>query len=94
MFTKHSNAAAIIIIIISDRTTHNNRPDIVTLDKTIKEAHFIYVAIPSSHSLHSTITEKLQKYTHLKEEPIRIWQMKTALVVSTTGIIPYKLHEV
>jgi hypothetical protein len=59
--------------IITDRTNHNNR-----LDKTIKEAYLIVVAIPNSHSLHSTITEKLQKYTDLKEELIRIWQLTTA----------------
>jgi hypothetical protein len=41
------------------------------LDKTIKGAYSIYVAIPNSHSLHSTITEKLQKYTDLKKELIR-----------------------
>jgi hypothetical protein len=38
------------------------------LDRTIKEARLIEVAIPSSHSLHSTITQKLQKYKDLKEE--------------------------
>jgi hypothetical protein len=54
-------------------------------------------AIPNSHILHSTITERLQKYTDLKEELIRKWQMKTAytlpLVLSTVGIVPNKLHE-
>jgi hypothetical protein len=34
------------------------------LNKTTKEAYLIY----SSHNLYSTITEKLQKYTDLKEE--------------------------
>jgi hypothetical protein len=51
----------------------------------------------NSHNLHSTITEKLRTYRDLKEEVIRIWQLKIAyiipLVLSTTGIIPYKLHE-
>jgi hypothetical protein len=32
--------------IITDRTIHNNRPDIVTHYKAIKEAHSIDVAIP------------------------------------------------
>jgi hypothetical protein len=43
------------------------------LDSTIKEAHLIYVAIPKDHKLHSTITEKLHKYTDLKEELKRIY---------------------
>jgi hypothetical protein len=44
---------------------YNNRPDIVILDTTIEEAYSVDVAIPNSHSLHSTITEKLQKYTDM-----------------------------
>jgi hypothetical protein len=38
----------------------------------------VNVAIPSSHNLHCTVAEKLQKYTDLKEELIRMWQLKTA----------------
>jgi hypothetical protein len=67
------------------------------LTKTIKKAYLIHVAIPNSHNLHSTITEKLQKYTDLKQELISIWQLKMAyimpLVLSTTGIIPNKLYQ-
>jgi len=59
--------------------------------------NLVYVAVHNSHNLHSTITEKLQKYTDLIEELIRIWQLKTSckipLVLSTTGITPNKLHE-
>jgi hypothetical protein len=48
-------------------------------------------------NLLSTISEKLQKYTNLKEELIRICQMKTAyimlLVLSILGVIPNTLHE-
>jgi len=62
-----------------------------------KEAYLIGVAIPNSHNLHNSITEKLQKYTDFKVELIRIWQLRMAykipLVLSTTGIIPNKLHK-
>ena len=55
------------------------------------------LAIPNSHNLYSTITERLQKYTDLKEQLIRIWQMNTAyiplLMLSTAGIVPNKLDE-
>jgi len=47
------------------------------LDKTTKEAHSVDAAIPNRHNLHSTITERLQKYIDLKEELI-IWQLRTA----------------
>ena len=67
------------------------------LHKTTTEAHSMSAAIPNSHILHSTITQRLQKYTDLKEELIRKWQMKTAytlpLVLSTAGIVTNKLHE-
>jgi hypothetical protein len=80
------------------RTTYNNRQDIVILNKTVKESHLIDVAIPGSHSLlHSTITERFQKYGDLKEELIRIRLLKTAHimppVLSATGIIPKQIKQ-
>jgi hypothetical protein len=79
------------------RTIHNNIPNIVTLDKTIKEETLIDVTVANSHNLHSTITEKLQKYTGLTEEFITIWKLQTAStippVLFTAGIIPNKLHD-
>ena len=45
---------------------------------------------------HSSTTEKFQQYTDLKEELIRIWQLKTTYLVPqvlpTAGVIPNKLH--
>ena len=66
------------------------------LGKIIKEAHLIDVEIPNSHNLHSTVTEKLRKYTDWKEDFTRIWQLKMVYIISsvlsTTGNIPNKLH--
>jgi hypothetical protein len=42
------------------------------LDKNIKEAYVIDVAIPNSHHLYSTIIEKLQEYADLQEQLTRI----------------------
>jgi hypothetical protein len=36
-------------------------------DNTIREAYIIDVAIPGRHNLYSTITEKFQIYTDMKE---------------------------
>jgi len=58
---------------MTDLTPHNNRPDIMVLNKTIKEACIRDIAIFNSHNLHSTITKKLQKYTDLKKELVRTW---------------------
>jgi hypothetical protein len=81
----------IIIIIIINPTVHN-RPDIVMLDRSTKEACLMDVSTPNNHNFHSTITEKLQKHINLKEELTRIWQLNTIyiapLVLTTTGIIP------
>ena len=76
--------------VTTDRTVRNNRPDIVMLHKTAKEAHSVDAAIPNSHNLHSTIIERLQQYTDWKGELTRIQQLKTAqvpLVLSTEGFI-------
>jgi hypothetical protein len=47
------------------------------------------VAIRNIHKLHCTVTEKLQKYTDLTEELVKISQLKTAfvipLILSTLG---------
>jgi len=59
-------------------------------EKTTKEAYLLDAVIRNSHNLHSTITHKLQKYTDLKEELIRIWNLKmacTVLLVLTTIVI-------
>jgi hypothetical protein len=39
------------------------------------------VAVPNSHNLHSTITERLQKYTDLKGELIGTWHMGTVYII-------------
>jgi hypothetical protein len=52
------------------------------LDKVIKETYLINVAISNSHNLYSTIKEKLQKYTDLKEELIRISQRNLYSTIS------------
>jgi hypothetical protein len=36
--------------VTTDLTVHNNRPDIITLEKTIKEASLIGAAIPNSQT--------------------------------------------
>jgi len=47
------------------------------------------VLTTTSHNLHSSITEKLQKYTDVKEELIRIWQLTPVRIIppvlSTAG---------
>ena len=80
---------------ITDRTVHNKRSNIVLFNKTAKEAYLIAVVIPGSHKLNTTITEKLQKYAEPKGELTRTWQLNAVCTVtlelSTPCIIPKKL---
>jgi len=41
---------------------------VVTLEKTIKAAYSIDIAISNSHNFHRTVTENLQNYTDLQGE--------------------------
>lgn len=45
-----------------------NRPDIVILGMTMKEAYLIDVGIPNSRSIFSIVSKRLKKYTDLKED--------------------------
>ncbi|KAG7301002.1 hypothetical protein JYU34_015366 [Plutella xylostella] len=83
--------------ILTDRTTHFNRPDITIIHKQLKTAQIIDIAIPNTHNLQSTISEKLAKYTDLRDEVTRMWRLESAsiipIVLSTTGVIPKQLHQ-
>jgi len=49
--------------LLTDKSVHFNLPDLITLtDETNKEAAFIGITIPLTHSLQATITEKQSKY--------------------------------
>lgn len=83
--------------ILTDKTTHNNRPDITLVDKLNKKTFIIDIAIPNTHNIQTTISEKLRKYTDLKDEITRIWNMDHVsiipIVLSSTGVIPHSLHQ-
>ncbi|XP_039759615.1 uncharacterized protein LOC120633471 [Pararge aegeria] len=83
--------------ILTDRTIHYNRPDITLQDKKNRTAIIIDIAIPNTHNLQNTISEKLSKYTDLKDEIKRMWRLNEVsivpIVLSTTGVIPKQLHQ-
>jgi len=55
--------------LLTGKSVHFNRPDVITLtDETNKEAAFIGITIPLTHSLQATITEKQRKYEELAFE--------------------------
>lgn len=101
-YTPHSvleNATAKLYYdraILTDKTIHYNRPDITLVDKTTKTAYLIDITVPNTHNIQKAVAEKINKYTDLKEEVLRIWKLEKVfivpLVLSTTGVIPKSLH--
>jgi hypothetical protein len=68
--------------------SNNNNNNYYYTWKKHKKSQLVDAAIPNSHNLHRTTTEKLQKYTDLKEEFVRIWQPHGVyILLSTTAII-------
>ncbi|KAI5731918.1 hypothetical protein M8J77_018419 [Diaphorina citri] len=84
-------------VISTNRTVNHNRPDIVWRDKVQKTAYLIDVAVPNTHNLEHTINEKRRKHQELSDEVKRMWNLEKVvtipIVLSSTGIIPHKLHE-
>ncbi|XP_022829294.1 uncharacterized protein LOC111358406 [Spodoptera litura] len=82
--------------ILTDKTIHHNRPDITLHDKKNKIVYLIDIAIPNTHNLSSTHTNKLSKYTDLTIELKSQWQVHTVktipIIISSTGVIPKTLH--
>ncbi|KAJ0173906.1 hypothetical protein K1T71_010052 [Dendrolimus kikuchii] len=83
--------------ILTDRTIHYNRPDITLINKTTKTGYLIDIAIPNTHNIQTTISEKLTKYTELKDEITRLWHLQNVtiipVVLSSTGVIPKLIHQ-
>lgn len=83
--------------ILTDKTTHFNRPDLTLLDKINNTALLIDIAIPNTHNLQATISEKMSKYIDLKNEITRMWRLHKVsivpIVLSSTGVIPKQLFQ-
>lgn len=81
--------------VITDRTIHANRPDIILTMKQQKLTYLIDVTVPNTHNLQKSYGEKLNKYSELAEEIKKIWRQDRVtilpMVISTTGIVPKTL---
>lgn len=82
--------------ILTDKIIQYNRPDLTLQEKRNKITFLIDIAVPNTHNLQKTISEKINKYSDLKVEVMRIWRQKKVYVVpivlSTTGVIPKYLN--
>jgi len=61
------------------------------MNKNPKNTFLINIAVPNTHNLAKTITDKQNKYQELANEICAMWQQKAAqvipLVISSTGVI-------
>jgi len=100
---KPGNYIIIIIImpisscILTDKTILFNRPDITFMNKKTKNTFLIDIAVPNTHNLAKTITDKQNKYHELANEICNMWKQKAAqvipIVISSTGVIPKSLSQ-
>ena len=64
-----------------DNVIEARRPDLILVLKESKTCIIIDVAVPGDSRVHEKEIEKIEKYQDLKRELIRLWKLKTALVV-------------
>jgi hypothetical protein len=64
--------------------------------KKTKENFLIDIAVPNTHNLAKTITDKQNKYQELANEICAMWKQKAPQVIpiaiSSTGVMPKSLH--
>jgi hypothetical protein len=81
--------------VITDKTIHANRPDIIVKDHVNKYTYLTDIVVPGTTNLEKTYREKINKYAELADEIRRIRNQKEIkiipLLVSATGIVPKNL---
>jgi len=67
------------------------------MNKKTKNTFLIDIAVPNTHNLAKTITDKGKKYQELANEICAMWKQKAAqvipIVISCTGVIPKSLSQ-
>jgi len=67
------------------------------MNKKTKNTFLIDIAVPKTHNLAKTITDKQNKYQELANEICAMWKQKTAqvflIVISITVVIPKSLSQ-
>jgi len=83
--------------ILADKTIPFNRPDITFMNKKTKKTILIDIAVPNTHNIVKTITDKQNKYQELANKICAMWKQKAAqvipIVISSTGVIPKSLSQ-
>jgi hypothetical protein len=78
--------------IMTDKTIPANRPAITFTNKKTKTTYLIDIAVPKTHNLAKTITEKQSRYEELANEICAMWKQNATqvipIVISSTAVIP------
>lgn len=81
--------------ILTDRTVDYNRPDIVIIEKSTKNAIIIDIGCPLNHNLINTEVEKRNKYENLAIEIKHVWGMEQVkivpIIITATGLVSTNL---
>ena len=64
-----------------DTKIEARRPDIVLIDKTMKEVKIVDITIPGNERANEREVGKIEKYNVLKDEIARMWGMKEVIVI-------------
>ena len=70
-----------------DRVIEHRRPDIIIVDWEEKECFTIAVAIPADQNIADKEWEKISKYSELKLEVIRLWNVKVKVIPIVVGAL-------
>ncbi len=80
-----------------DRAIRERRPDLVVVNKKMKEAWLIDVAVPGDARVANKEVEKQVKYRDLAIEVQRLWELKKVkvipIVIGALGTIPIGLKK-
>jgi len=83
--------------ILTDKTILFNRPDITFMNKKTKITFLIDIAVPNTHSLAKTTTDKQNKYQEVANAMCAMWKQNAVqvipIVISSTGVIPKSLSQ-
>jgi len=83
--------------VLTDKTVTFNRSDITFVNKKTKNTFLIDMAVPDTHNLAKTITDKQYRHQELANEICAMWKQKAAqvipIVISSMGVIPKSLSQ-
>ena len=79
-----------------DIKIEHRKPDIIVVDKRENVCKIIDVACPGDHRLNEKRNEKLNRYSDLRLEIARMWDIKTIIIpviIGALGSIPEDIHK-